>query len=972
MQAESHFARGWQRFQRAENLVAAVVIGALTAFLGLLLLHGRFPAHDTRSIYEVFHAFYNSLLQYHEMPLWFAAIEHGIPVDIEILIRLSPAQFLVAGVGWLFHARNSLALFYGASQIEMFVLGFGGYLLGRSLFGRMAPTVLLVASLLLSTFYLWQMYFDFRLFVWIPLALYFFNRFAVGQDPRALVAAGACLLLSAIGTNAYMPLPVLSVVAFLAMGLLWEAGAFAKRREFLWAAWRNLRRDWLVTGLLALACIILAGAWLSIGLHAFDYIQLASPGRQANGRVGLDVFLGYGFDPGFGKLLELLFATPANMDARFFTGYINLIFFLVALIWARRKMVFIAAACVLFLVALSLSEATMVPALFYYLIPGVDRFRHIGLLLPIARCLIFLVAAYGLEEALDRAGSAQAGAILRSLTVITGTLLALAVALGVRFGHDLPYTPVWSTPYVDTREVWTVSLLAGLLFLAALARAQIHRGAHLKWLGAAAIAAASLELGANQYVLHRGSALFPPGAAAAATVARPLSVGLWRQDVLAPPLLSADDALRQTAGMAYGTRDVFLGANRCKPYGRTDMRNRGLANLWNMMGRVVPGQPAANRILVTDPQAFPVPGVPAIDPDLRDSFIRSLLGCIAEAGESRPTLFLTRTVRLAQSEMEARSALVEVAAQRISAYPQPRIAIQASSTRPGGGYGPVGLLTGLNAWYASSPVHYPQTLTLRLDVPAAIGGLELLPEQPRLEWRPQFFPPGSVENPEPDLAGRTPAAFSFQGSANGRDWEPLFAKTGNLPAPEPPPADESPWLSWRFPNATPYRFYRLTITANSGDSDYLTLQSLRLLVAPAAPAGEGPPDTVIEAAPGSLPATAESAEQAGDRVSITGVSYNSLQADASTRSAGWLVWREGWHPGWRVWVDGQAHPLARADLGFQAVSLEAGEHRVTFRFMGNQGFAGKYRTLILLSAALFLLVLGLAVATRRVAPAPLS
>jgi hypothetical protein len=957
--AESLFTRGRRQLQQVESLVAAAGIAAVTMFLGLLLLHGRFPAHDTRADYECFHIFYNSLLQYHELPLWFSGMQYGVPADLDLLIHLSTAQFLAAGVGWLLHVRNTLALFYAAGQIEVFVLGFGGFLLGRSLFRRLAPTVLLVTSLLFSTFYLWQIYWDFRIFVWMPLALYFFHRFARMQEPRSLLAVGVCLVVGMIGQNPYIGLPFVLVVALLSVGLLWETGVFDAPVEFLQALWRALRHDWLAAGLLMAACVILAGAWLSIGLHALDYVQLAAPDREANGRVGLDKFLGYGFNAGFGKLLELLFATPSNMDARFFTGYLNLVFFFFAVIWARRKMVLVLVAATGLLVLLSVGEATMMPALLYYLVPGADRFRHIGLLLPIARCMMFLVAAFGLEEALDRAGTAPAGTE-RSLLAITGSLLALAVALGVRFGHDLPYLPVWKTSYADTREVWILSLLAALTLLVLLIRARIHQGTRLEWLGTVAIAAACFELGSNQYMLHRGAELFPAGVEAA-TLARPLRAGLWREDDMDPALDSAHQALARSPGMQYGTVDTFLGVNLCQPEGRADIRNQWLAGLWNLVNRVVPGQPPANRILVSDPRAFPVSDVLVSDPDLRDAFSRSLLGCPEDGSEGRPTLFLTRNVRLAGSESQSRAAMVEIAGQHVSAYPKPRMTIQSSSVEPGGTYGAAGLLTGANAWYASSPPRYPQTLTLHLDVPAAVDGLELLPELPLHEPHPRFVPPDSAGEPAPDLAARAPAAFSFQGSMNGRDWAVLLSATGTAPAPDPPADPEGPlWRSWRFPNTTPYRLYRLTITANGGDPHYLSLQSLRLLVQGG---GQGLAATVIETTPENGPgSTDDPGGNAGDPVSITGVSYNSLQVTAKADSAGWLVRREGWHPGWQVWVDGQPRPLVRADLGFQAVWLKPGNHQLVFRFTGNQGFAAKYWTIILLSSLLFLSLVALVLA----------
>jgi len=936
---------------RAEIPIAVLAIGAASAFLGLLLTHGRFPLHDTRSDYECFHVFYNSLLYYHELPLWFSGMQYGVPADYDILVHLSPPQFLAAAVGFLFHFRNTLALFYGAMQMEVFVVGLGAYLLGRSLFRNLAPTILLTASLLLSTFYLAGLFWDFRIYIWMPAALFFLQRFTAARSPRALVAAGACLLLGLIGMNPYMPLPFLWVMLALLAGLLWDAGVFQEPGEFARQVWRNLRRDWLATALLALVCLVLAGAWVSAIVHALDYVKLASPSRLANGKVGLDAFLGYGFQPGFGKLMELLFAAPANIDARFFTGYINLVFFLFFLIWARRKMSVVLAGCTLFLVLLSVSEATLAPALFYYLIPGANRFRHIGLLLPIARCLIFIGAAFGLEEALESL-SAEGRLALRWLAAITASLLVVVAALGVHFGHELPYTPAWSTAYADPREVWLVSLLAGALFLIWLIRAGLHDTARLNRLGTVAIVAACFELAANQHLLHRSSELFPDDASAS-TVARPLTARLWRRDTLDPPLAAAAEALLQTAGMHYGTGDVFLGANRCKPAGRTDMRNPWLAGLWDLVGRVVPGQPEANRVLLDDPQAFRIPGVPVTDPDLRDAFSRSLLGCESATEGARPTVFLTRDVRLAGSPREARAAMIETAGRRLSAYPMTRMSIRATSWLKSD-YAPAGLLTGANPWIADSPLRFPQTLTLRLEAPAAVSGLEILPEIPVRDWRPRFVPPdemGAVA--PPDYPARSPHIFSFEGSLDGRTWKSLLEESAKAEAPEDPQ-----WRSWRFPNTTPYSFYRLVIRGNGGDPDYLSMQTLRLLL-PAEASGERLPDAVIESAPpGNAAAAGAQGGQPAGRVSLAGVSYNSLEVDAAAQSGGWLVRREGWHPGWRVLVDGHAQPVARADLGFQAVWLPAGEHRVVFRFSGNQGFARKYWIVMLLSSSLWLFGLG--------------
>src|SRR5207237_8432319 len=52
----------------------------------------------------------------------------------------------------------------------------------------------------------------------------------------------------------------------------------------------------------------------------------------------------------------------------------------------------------------------------------------------------------------------------------------------------------------------------------------------------------------------------------------------------------------------------------------------------------------------------------------------------------------------------------------------------------------------------------------------------------------------------------------------------------------------------------------------------------------------------------------------------------------STRSEGFLLLSEVWHPGWRASIDGVPAQLFQADLALMGVQVPAGEHRVIFRF----------------------------------------
>jgi hypothetical protein len=92
-----------------------------------------------------------------------------------------------------------------------------------------------------------------------------------------------------------------------------------------------------------------------------------------------------------------------------------------------------------------------------------------------------------------------------------------------------------------------------------------------------------------------------------------------------------------------------------------------------------------------------------------------------------------------------------------------------------------------------------------------------------------------------------------------------------------------------------------------------------------------------------LPATVEITSYAPEQIA--------LSADLS--APGWLVIGEWNYPGWQVWVDGLQRTLHRADYGLRAVRLNAGSHRVEFRY---------HPTSVRIGAAISLLTLSLAAA----------
>jgi len=75
-------------------------------------------------------------------------------------------------------------------------------------------------------------------------------------------------------------------------------------------------------------------------------------------------------------------------------------------------------------------------------------------------------------------------------------------------------------------------------------------------------------------------------------------------------------------------------------------------------------------------------------------------------------------------------------------------------------------------------------------------------------------------------------------------------------------------------------------------------------------------------------------------VHVVGRSNTELAFRASLDRPGLLVVSEGYYPGWRATVDGEAAPIFRVNVMMRGVVLAAGEHEVVFRFRSVSVAAG--------------------------------
>ncbi|MBF0588278.1 MAG: hypothetical protein HQL53_04040 [Magnetococcales bacterium] len=94
-------------------------------------------------------------------------------------------------------------------------------------------------------------------------------------------------------------------------------------------------------------------------------------------------------------------------------------------------------------------------------------------------------------------------------------------------------------------------------------------------------------------------------------------------------------------------------------------------------------------------------------------------------------------------------------------------------------------------------------------------------------------------------------------------------------------------------------------------------------------------------------------------IKVTRFSANRLDAQVTNNDGQplWLLYRDGYHPHWKAWLNDQEIPIARANIGFKTVRIPPGNHRLRLQFEhGMMGQAG--HLLIGLSALAGLLLIG--------------
>lgn len=432
-------------------LVAVCIVANAPYFVD-----GYYPVHDTLSVFQIFSYYYSELSVNHEIPWWLPHTSYGMPIDSHILFSFGPFQYLALAVGYLAGIKNTLHLFSTSLAFDSLLLGLGSLLFCRHILKDRFSSLVCVASILLLVFYDRQVYWNFKILIPLPLALYLVQRGIERLNPAYLLWAAAILLSWSFGSVTYTLVAQVYIVATYGIAF-WIASTLLQQswREVLLARWLLLKqrvasRDVLVHSLaptLVIAvCLTMMYAIRSVMSHHMAYNAL---GRGANMGVDLKTYLTYGGGGEADKLLEIFNGIPTSNphDYLVYIGLVNFGFVLLGLLSIRKIpsqiALFVTAAVVIAFTVVATGVAELA-----YALPGMSLIRHIAYFITVGKLFLIILAGFGVRA------------------FVTGKTKSIYIPLVLAGAIGLWYTPMDKASLYSMHALVTASVFIAFVSVA--------------------------------------------------------------------------------------------------------------------------------------------------------------------------------------------------------------------------------------------------------------------------------------------------------------------------------------------------------------------------------------------------------------------------------------------------------------------------------------------------------------------------
>lgn len=358
--------------------------------------------HDTKNIYTVFHFFYNHFVWYSELPNWLPYGEYGYSSLWYQISNFTPCSYLIGLIGLVFGCNDTLSLFKLTVVGDQLLFVFGMYLLSERLFQCRYTRLTVCFCAVGSVVWHWQLYWDLRLYYLIPLALYFYHRFLVERLAWAFWATLLTMAMELVGGLAYWTPVYLFLFIVLNVVLLpqyWRSYYCLLKKP----GWCDL--------FLIIAFVSSLTAIAYIYATCLDGLHNLNPGRSPDSmRTLLKIYLTYS-QPLWGGAHAFLDGTKPNIDYKdslpddmtLYVGLVCVAGLVIAI--ARVKAVWFYALLGSLVSIVLVAGSGLFSLLAYQLMPGMDVFRHLSLLMEIGKILLLLAGGYGLEIIFRNLGS---------------------------------------------------------------------------------------------------------------------------------------------------------------------------------------------------------------------------------------------------------------------------------------------------------------------------------------------------------------------------------------------------------------------------------------------------------------------------------------------------------------------------------------------------------------------------------------
>lgn len=424
----------------ASTLPLAAIAALEAAHAATAIWQHRAPAvHDGFQYFTLQYFFLNNAIQSGEVAQWIPYMTQGTTATLWYGVQGGFLQAVLLQAPFIVQRADLLTVFHAAMFVDELILLVGTWLLARRFFSLPAATFVTL-SIVGSGVWLDQPYWNFRLYYALPLVLELGHRFIDRGRWRWFLLAGNLLAVQTIGNLPYfIPLVSLIVCAYFVTYL---AVSPSVARDTL----RRLRFGAPAMAAVALTATGFAMAYHLLTIGAGELVTF-NPGRHSDGRIDLEGFLTYGGHLDLDKWIDLVLNISPWLDFTVYAGILIAPLAIAGLLTDRRRAHFALMTGMLLLFTIG----SIVSVLAFYAWPGMQFFRHIGLVAPVVKVFLCFVAGAGFERLF--VPGAHRRWISRTLAIAGALLLVWAATQAV----TLSRSPQAASSYVNRLSEPTIA-----------------------------------------------------------------------------------------------------------------------------------------------------------------------------------------------------------------------------------------------------------------------------------------------------------------------------------------------------------------------------------------------------------------------------------------------------------------------------------------------------------------------------------